>query len=446
MKQLTKKSIKEVLEGVLNAKRDAWQIDTIYQTCKQKEYYLSGPRQIGKTTLAADTSLILAMKGLKVVYLCHRVDNVRDVMQRVLEYANPLKKEGIVTRISPSHGFYEIDFASGGKISFKVRTNSVSVGLTVDAIIWDEAQKIDSKIVEDVRPTLSQSDYKIQLFIGTPPKDDDWRLYYGGPFMEAKKRGLKNYKEFSAAEQYSPDIKINKATALKANPAGYRTKNFWADLERAAESMSHESFCRQYLGVWNVPQKNVQHEPQLTAKEVDKMLTTVGSKAKRFTASIGISANTNNAYIALNDGSTTEIAERFELEIGGLDDLIYWIKDRMSMFNVVRVPSTARGKALAAEFKAMNMGAKIKVVTLPEFSNNLARFLKQTEEESLKVYKADDVSLALSSFWLSFEPRSGSHDVKSGVPADVTLMMALVNSTVDGKILERNKGAKALLW
>lgn len=447
MKTLTKKSIKDIL-AMMGAKRDDWQIDIPYQTFKKKNFYLSGPRQIGKTTASAETAFILALKGLKVLYLTHKADNARDVMGRVLAYANQLVHNGVVTRIQPSNGFTRIEFSSGGEIAFRVRGPGVSVGLTFDCIIWDEAQKISPEIIEEVKPILSVSKYRLQLFIGTPPTEKDRAYNPNGPFMLAKQQNAENYVEFSCAEKYSEDIEISYENMIKANPAAKRLPGYWEFLQEEAKNMDHESFCRQYFGVWHDTTVKKVHDPYLTSEQVNNMLTEKGSVENSFTASIGISANSNFAYIAMNDGVVSEIVQKFELDLGGLDDVIDWVSDpqRLRTIKVIRIPSTARGKAIAEELKSKRLGNKIKVVSLPEFSNNLSRFLKQAEEGSLKVYKENEVKLALASFWLGYEPRSGSYDIKSGIYSDAAILMALVNSTVDKKLMERSRGAKAWVF
>ena len=62
--------------------------------------------------------------------------------------------------------------------------------------------------------------------------------------------------EFSAADEYSPDIKIDVNVLKKANPAivAGRVPDWEKDFKRRVGNMSHEALCRQYLGVWVIPE------------------------------------------------------------------------------------------------------------------------------------------------------------------------------------------------
>ena len=87
---------------------------------------------------------------------------------------------------------------------------------------------------------LQTSNLKVELFIGTPPTREDFERYNDSTFIRKKKEYLAasdnkkvNYMEFSAADEYSPDIKIDVNVLKKANPAivagrvGINLKSGW---------------------------------------------------------------------------------------------------------------------------------------------------------------------------------------------------------------------------
>lgn len=446
MKTQPKGKIKEVLE-LIDYSVDDFQTDAIFQAIRKKEYFISGPRQIGKSLLSCGYSIILAMKGLKVLYLTHTATLAADMMRRNMGYFKKLKELGIVENIINDKQAKEVWFTGGGCIKFNVRSPGVAVGTSWDAIVWDEAQKVSNELVEEIVPILSQSEHRMQLHIGTPPTDADFISYPDSPFVMAKKRSGDEWKEFSATDKYDPSIDITSLSlAKKANPAWKRTKNFWDGLKKAQKTMSHKQYCRQYLGVWTLPNRNEVHEPYFSGEKVSKIMTTAGSKSVTFTAGVGILPNSNTAYVSMNDGVVTEIVERFDVAEGGIDLIASWLRERLPSIQQIRVPANMRGKALHEVIKEQRFAGKVKMVTLPEMGNFLTRFVKQCESSSLKIYKATDSEIAMGSFWLSYDPRSGTNEIKSGLPEDSALVLALVNSTVDGDVVKRTQSAKAIYF
>ena len=77
---------------------------------------------------------------------------------------------------------------------------------------------------EGLSPVLQTSNLKVELFIGTPPTREDFERYNDSTFIRKKKEYLAaadekkvNYMEFSAADEYSPDIKIDVNVLKLAN-------------------------------------------------------------------------------------------------------------------------------------------------------------------------------------------------------------------------------------
>mgnify|MGYP001206632641 FL=1 len=418
---------------------DPWQVDAVLEADKHQVFALSAPRQNGKTQIVLMVMLLWALRGWHVLFLTHRMDNVRREMSKMVGLCSVLKAQGLVTKISNSNGFYEIYFASGGSILFRVRTPGVGVGLTVDAIIWDEAQKVDGEYALEAVATMRQSKWKKELLVGTPPTKRDFDMYPDAPFIQMKKNGGDNYREYSAAAFYDASIPLTIQLARKANPAYRRTNNFWKDLQSNYAKTSHRQFMGQYMGVWWFPQVANFHDPELKPDEVAKMLTLRGSTATRFVASVGILPGSDRAYVAMSDGVTVEIAEEFDLGMGQLDGVIDWLKEHMRTISQVRIPANQRGQTLAKLLDEKNIGKKVRLLKMPETGNNIARFLAQAKAGSLLVYGGNNARIALSSFWLTVDQRSGSVSVGAGIDSDAALVLALVNATVDEKLSDRLK-------
>ncbi len=137
----------------------------------------SVPRQNGKSEFEIMAAFITALRGGTVLVFAHNRDLAAALAHRFMAHARPMKEQGLVTRITESVNINSCDFTSGGSVTFKIRGASVGVGLTLDRIIFDEAQKMDSRTLEDVMPTTTRAKHPSIIMIGTPPTAEDLKLF-----------------------------------------------------------------------------------------------------------------------------------------------------------------------------------------------------------------------------------------------------------------------------
>lgn len=411
-----------------------WQVDIVYKTFTEGRVFLSAPRRCGKTQISLLIMIMAAMLGRSVIFLIHSKDGARDVMTRVVKYCKILENNGYIEKILKSNGFHEIYFKNGGRILFRVRGEGVAVSMAFDTVIWDESQKIKQSTVEEVTPVLQEFNHPIELFIGTPPTEKDFELYgVGNPFIDEKKKSLNekntSFIEYSSYDSYDPDRKFTYHDARRANPSWKRMPDFWKRLKEVQTTMSHESFARQYLGVWNFPESYDKKEPYLTSSDLDGVFTNNGSKSQSFIAGVGIIPHSSECYIIFSDGVIFELVSIFSVEWNDFSDVVDFLYERRRILKKIVLPKNSLGQLLNNKLLEKKIAKnKINLITITELNSLSYTFLKQLKSKELKIFNNDTVSIALSSFTLEYSDKWGVNEVKSTIPEDLALLYGFFNA------------------
>ena len=167
---------------------------------------MSIPRQVGKTFLVG--MIIIAMcvlfPGFTALWTAHRT---RTASMTFASMQAMVKKKKIwphIDAIRTSNGEQEIRFKNGSIIMFGAREQGFGRGFDkVDAEIFDEAQILSEKALEDMVPAANQSTQEsgaLLFFMGTPPRPTD----PGEEFSNRRAKALSGkskdlvYVEFSA--------------------------------------------------------------------------------------------------------------------------------------------------------------------------------------------------------------------------------------------------------
>lgn len=422
-----------------------YQIDLVHRTVNSSDevIYYDGARQIfGKTQVQVMSMLIFAINGRRVLYSAHKKDTVRAIMQRLVGLARQLKGTGVIAREALSNGFEEIFFESDGSIHFRVRTDGTGVGLSLDVIIWDEAQLVSRRAVSDMGPALDSSDYPVSIHIGTPPKDAEYNLCPDAPFTVAYLNDDPNFIHHGPQVEYTPDLEYSwdeygRQIVSWRDPRSLRVRldNKW---KAAVTPAQREDFWRDNASVWKRPEKWVNHEPLLDFDDLKAMFTKAGSLAQRFYVGVGVNPESQLAYVAANDGRQLMIAREIDLGAGDLEPLAQWLRENARKFKVIRIPGNARGRALKDLLVDKGISnAKLRLVGLPELSSSIARFLRMTKAGEWKVYDTMDTRTALGSFWLGFDQKSGSSYVEAASKSDEALVLSLIQASVDENLTLR---------
>lgn len=222
---------------------------------------LSIPRQVGKTFLVGMIIIALCVlfPGFTVLWTAHRTrtatmtfESMQGMVKRkkIRPHLAPGRNDGIRT----SNGQQEIRFKNGSVIMFGAREDGFGRGFDqVDIEVFDEAQILTEKALEDMVPAANQSQHPagaLLFFMGTPPRPVD----RGDEFSNRRQKALsgkgKNsaYIEFSADDDADSD---DKAQWAKANPS-YPLRTPDESMERMREQLTDDdSFRREALGIWD---------------------------------------------------------------------------------------------------------------------------------------------------------------------------------------------------
>jgi len=442
---ITKTEIKEFATDLGMPLKD-YQVDLVYVIVRTEGsvVYYDGPRQtFGKSQVGIVSALILAIAKRAITYTAHRKDTTLSVMRRFAALTRQLSDSDLIEKESLSNGFEQIFFTSGGEIHFRTRTDGTGVGGNMDVIFYDEAQMVSERAISDLDPSVDGSTRSVRVHMGTPPKDDEYRLYPDAPFTTAM---LSDSPKFihggPKGVWYEPGLEYtwqdhgSKISSWK-HKASLKSELAQAWAECATERQK-EAFFRDKLAIWKRPETWTVHEPAIDGDMMKKIFTGVQSMASSFYGGIGVLPKSDKAYVSANDGRQLMVAQEIDLSGGDLDPLVDWVRKNARKFKLIRIPANERGKAIHQALLDRGIHrSKIRLVTLPELSSSIARFFKLTEAGELKVYERDYVRIALGSFWLRFDDRSGSNDVASEVPQDQALVLSLMQACVEQQLVSR---------
>jgi phage terminase large subunit-like protein len=222
---------------------------------------LSIPRQVGKTFLVGMMIIALCVlfPRLTVLWTAHRTrtstmtfKTMQAMVRRkkIRVHLAPERNDGIRS----TNGEQEIRFKNGSVIMFGAREAGFGRGFdSVDVEVFDEAQILTEKALEDMVPAANASKQAagaLLFFMGTPPRPTD----PGEEFTNRRSKALEGrtrdavYVEFSADADADPDDQVQWA---KANPS-FPGRTPVESMERMREQLTDDdSFRREALGIWD---------------------------------------------------------------------------------------------------------------------------------------------------------------------------------------------------
>lgn len=217
---------------------------------------LSIPRQVGKTFLVGMIiiALCILFPGFTALWTAHRT---RTASMTFASLQGMVRKKKIwphVRAIRATNGEQEIRFKNGSVIMFGAREAGFGRGFDkVDAEVFDEAQILTTKALEDMVAAANQSQQEagaLLFFMGTPPRPSDPGEEFSNRRQKALSGKNKNivYVELSADADADSDDREQWA---KANPS-YPRRTPVESMERMREQLTDDdSFRREALGIWD---------------------------------------------------------------------------------------------------------------------------------------------------------------------------------------------------
>lgn len=213
------------------------------------------PRQVAKTFLvrAITFALCILHPGLTVLWTAHRTRTASETFRKLQGFTKRSKVAPHILAVRSTNGEQAVEFRNGSRILFGARDQGFGRGFDeVDIIVFDEAQILTEKALEDMVAASNQSRFPagaLLFYMGTPPRPND----PGEAFTNKRAKSLANetkdqvYVEFSADE--GADIDDPKQV-MKANPS-VPSMTPWESVWRLRENLADDdSYRREGLGIW----------------------------------------------------------------------------------------------------------------------------------------------------------------------------------------------------
>lgn len=432
---------REVLEAA-GFTPDEWQLEILERAETEPVIGISIPRQNGKTELALMLLFITGMRGQRGAFFGHNGDVAREALRRAEAICQPLKASGIVKAVRVSSVSNYIEFQSGGMIFFKIRTPGAAVGMTLDRVVFDEAQKMSFQSYEDIVPVTTTSPDRSIVLMGTPPTDKDLELGET-PFIHARKTlNSRAWVEYGIGD-YQPEHESYTLSSIRStNPAWRRIPSFTKMVQEQQATLSDEAFSRQRMGAWVLPGSPIFHTPELTTDEIHKILSVRGpQEGTRLKAAVGLYPDANEAYVTFNDGVYMEVVYSCSIDGGDLTELVDWLHSRQRRYSTLVLPANQRGKALKALLAQYGLASKCQLSDLPMTASSLGLWLRKMRDGTQKVYQNDAATKALSSFWVGYDARANAAMPSAGTPETRAAVLSLLLAVSQEKLGEARSQA-----
>lgn len=259
---------------------------------------MSIPRQVGKTYLlgAIVFALALLSPGLTVLWTAHRMKTAKETFRSMQGMSRRRKIHPHVKQVYTGAGEEAIVFRNGSRILFGARETGFGRGFAkVDIEVFDEAQILTERALDDMLPAMNAAPNALALFTGTPPRPQDPGEVFGRMRVEALEagsgRGETLYIEFSADPDAAADDREQQA---KANPS-YPHRTGDDAIQRMRKRLSEDSFLREAMGIWDADSQHQVIDPAAWSDAGDASSMPI----ERLTLAIDVPPNRGMASVSL---------------------------------------------------------------------------------------------------------------------------------------------------
>lgn len=360
-------------------------------------------RQVGKTFTvgAMIVALCLLHPGLKVVWTAHRGRTSDETFKTLQGFA---KRKGVaefVASVRVANGQQEIEFLNGSRILFGAREAGFGRGFDdVDVLVFDEAQILTSKALDDMVPATNVSPNPLILMMGTPPKPTDPSEAFTSRRTEALAGDSDDllYVEFSADRLASVD---DRAQWRRGNPSfPHRTPE--AAMLRMRKQLGEDSFKREGLGIWDeVTRGSVVAGPAWAGRAVNDppegrwRAFALDMSPDRLWVSVGVAARPEVGPVHLECVFHEPADRRMPDGVSATQEAVEFLVERRSAAVPVLVAAQSTAMSLVPELKRRNVD--VTVLSEPEFSRACGLFVDGVRDASVTHFDQGPLNLAVSS-------------------------------------------------
>lgn len=216
------------------------------------------PRQTGKTFTIGNLliGLCLLFPGFRAIWTSHHLSTTKNTLQSMEGMTRKPRLWPHIRNVYTNNNDMRIQFTNGSVILFGAREHGYGRGLdAIDALVFDEAQKLGLKALEDMVPATNQARNPhgaLVFFIGTPPRPID----DGEAFTAKRRQALDGdtdddmvYVEFSA----DPDADLDDRSQWPIMNPSYPSRTPLESMLRMRKNMpDDESWRREAMGIWPI--------------------------------------------------------------------------------------------------------------------------------------------------------------------------------------------------
>ena len=353
---------------------------------------VSIPRQVGKTFLfgAIVFALCLLFPSTTVVWTAHHVATADETFAAMQSFARRRKIAPHVAKVLIDD--MTVEFVNGSRIMFGARERGFGRGFAkVDVLVFDEAQILTDRAIDDMVPSQNQATNPLLLFAGTPPKPSDPSEVFANKRAKALAGESDDmaYIEFSADEDADPDDREQWA---KANPS-YPQRTPATAILRLRENLTDDSFMREALGVWDTSGTRSVIDSQTWKLRADPASMAID----RLALAVDVAYDRSVASVSLAGQRADELWHvELDEQRKGTGWVVPWIQTRCERNNIraVVIDSGSPAASLIEEFEA----AKIKVTTTStrDLAAACGAFYDGAMEDTLRHTDQPQVNVALS--------------------------------------------------
>lgn len=209
-------------------------------------------RQVGKTFLVGNSVNMkcILTPNTTVLWTAHRTRTSAETFRHMQALVEKKAIARYVKTVSRGAGKEAIEFTNGSRILFGAREQGFGRGFDmIDMEIFDEAQILTEKALEDMVPAVNAAPNGLIVYLGTPPRPNDPSEVFTRLRTEALagEPGIL-WVEFGA-EDTVKDLD-DRSQWRQANPSfPHRTSE--NSILRLRKQLSNDSFRREALGVWD---------------------------------------------------------------------------------------------------------------------------------------------------------------------------------------------------
>lgn len=267
-------------------------------------------RQVGKTYTIGTIVFALAIlfPGIKVLWTAHHSATSDETFETLSALARRKRIAPYIRQVRGGNGKQRIVFTNGSRIMFGAREHGFGRGIPgVSIVVFDEAQILTSKALNDMVPAANTVANPLILYMGTPPTPKD----PAEVFKSRRRKALAIKKRRAAGEDVPSDtlyLEIgadpgddpeDRKTWAKANPSFPHRTSEEAILRMRENLTDHESFLREGLGIWDEDADGTgaidltkwkSHRAQLVAPTGSVILAADTTTDRKLTALVAVGA------------------------------------------------------------------------------------------------------------------------------------------------------------